>query len=163
MSTLVSKSETVRKPLWLAIWVAAMYGSLQLFHVEVSFGHSICGPWGCGPTVTALLGYHTFWLLLIVPPAMVASSFLSAERAIRIGKFCAIAGFTALAWVVIADVVSFWQSAHRSEYLLQRGLFRIATFVDFPLVQIGLAGLAVRQMGLRRIRTEHSSTSEDTL
>jgi len=163
MSTFVSKSETLGKSLWLAVWVAAMYGSLQLHHIEASFGHAICGPWGCGPPTMALVGYHAFWLLLIVPPAMVASFYLPADRAIRIGSILAILGLGALAWVVIADGINFWQTARGSKYLLQRILFRVATFVDFPLGPLGLAGLAMRWLGLRRIRSDYSSPAEETL
>ena len=140
-----------------------MYGTLQLHHFEASFGHAICGPWGCGPPVMALVVYHAFWFLLIVRPAVAVSCLLPAETAIRIGTLLGIAGLGALALLVVADSVRFWRTAQGSEYLLQRGLFRLVTFVEFPLGPLGLAGIAIRQLGQRRIRPALSTPAKDTL
>jgi len=163
MSTSASKSKTVCKSIGLVVWVAAIYGSLQIHYLEGNFDHAICGPWGCGPPVMALVGCHVFWFLLVAPPALAAGFLLPADRALRIGKFCAIVGLGSLAWVVAADGIRFWQSALSSEFLLQRILFCLATFVELPLGLLGLAGLAIRQLGKRRIRSSDSSPAENTL
>jgi len=111
----------------------------------------------------ALVGYHAFWILLIVPLAIVANLFLTTDQAIRIGKLFAIAGFGPLAWVVVTDVISFCQAARGCDYLLQRGLFRLVTFVEFPWGAFGSAGIVLWQMGRRRTRPEDSEPAEDTL
>ncbi len=140
-----------------------MYGTLQLHRFEGVFGHAICGPWGCGPPLVALVGYHAFWLLLIVPPTLVASYLIPAEKAVRIGKLLAIAGLGALALLVLEDAVRFLRTARGGEHLFQRCLFRLVTFVDFPLGPIGLAGLTMRRFGLQRICIGGSVPCGDTL
>ena len=158
----------MRKLFWFALWALAMYGTLQFHRLEGLLGHAICGPWGCGPPLEALVGYHAFWFLLIVPPALLASSLVPSEQAIRIGSLLAIAGLGALLLVVVEDAVRYLRTARGLEYLFQRILFRLITFVDFPLAPIGLAGLAMRRLGMRRFGRERnliqgSASSEDVL
>ncbi|MEM9353961.1 MAG: hypothetical protein AAGA92_13185 [Planctomycetota bacterium] len=51
---------TFRWFLLLVAWGASLYGVLQMHYLHTGFGHSVCGPWGCGPSGEALVGYHGF-------------------------------------------------------------------------------------------------------
>jgi len=46
--------------------------------------------------------------------------------------------------LLMIDSWQTWQQVRLQPYILQRCFFRLATFVDFPLVQLGLIGLWLR-------------------
>ena len=71
---------SVRTGLLFGAWVFALLGTLQVHRWEgLLGGHAICGPWGCGPFLSALIGYHGFWLILLLLPAwLLAAGFLAA-------------------------------------------------------------------------------------
>lgn len=145
-----------------AAWAAALYGSLQIYHLELG-GHSICGAWGCGPTDTALIGYHTFWLVLILPIVPIAIRMAPAARVRNWGTVLAIAGVAGLIVLALVDGVHYWQTSHASQYLVQRCLFRLATFVDIPLAQIVLVGLLMRRLARPKILVEDHADEANTL
>jgi len=145
-----------------AVWIAALYGSLQIHHFELG-GHSICGAWGCGPTDTALIGYHTFWLVLILPVAPIAARIAPAARARNWGTVLAIAGVAGLVVLALVDGVHYLQTSHAPQYLVQRCLFRLATFVDIPLAQLILIGLLMRRLARPKILAEDSTDEASTL
>jgi len=140
MSTADEPSEllSVRNVFLLAAWAAALFGTLQVHQLEGLFGHAICGPWGCGPPVSALLGYHGFWFLLILPLAAIFKSRLSRTKARSFGH-----GFLLLsaAGIVALLLLEGMNNSAAEKYPLRWCAFRVATFVDFPLIQLGLAGL----------------------
>ena len=131
---------TVRNSAVLITWAAALFSALQIHHASDTFGHDFCGPWGCGPPVAALVGYHLFWMVICLPMGVIASRCLSPEQARLIGKSIAWIAVAGIALLVIVDGIDFFRQAGESRYLLQRGLFRLATFVDFPLLALCLSG-----------------------
>ena len=135
---------TIRNLLLLVVWAASLFGVLQVHHFESLFGHAICGPWGCGPPVSALIGYHGFWLLLMLLPAWWLKHYLSGATLRRLGTGLLLVAVIGIVLLLAIDSWQTWQREAMRPYVVQRGFFRLATFVDFPLVQLGLIGLWLR-------------------
>ena len=63
---------------YCCVYGVGAFGALQLGRLEL--GHSICGPWGCGPPTEALLAMHCFWLVsLLVAAFALKQSFPISE------------------------------------------------------------------------------------
>lgn len=125
-------------------WTAGLYGVLQLQYLRVESleTHGVCGPWGCGPPIAALVACHAFWLALILPGAILASNFLSLKMISRLGfglisfglcGLVAVASWEAATWLPQA---SSWQR----QFVVQRFIFAIVTTVDAPLLQSLVVG-----------------------
>jgi len=121
-----------------------MFAVLQVHQLEDLFGHSICGPWGCGPPISALIGYHGFWLLLMVLPAWWLKQQLASATLQRLGTSLLLVAMVGIVLLLVIDGWQTWQRTAMRPYLVQRSMFRLATFIDFPLVQLGLIGLWLR-------------------
>ena len=137
-------SLTSRRLAWrLGLWGLSSWLVLRLHDAPFAGEHSICGPWGCGPTIPALLAAHGFWLITLVPLAYWARSSLSASRAIVLGRILlglSAGGITSVAIWELAH----WPTTDHAElraYTVQHGLFALATLVEVPLTQGLLAGL----------------------
>ncbi len=147
---------TFRTIFLFAAWAVALFGSLQVHRWEDLLGHAICGPWGCGPPLSALIGYHGYWFLLLLLPAWLLKHQLAADTSRRIGAGLFLVATIGIALLLAVDGWQAWQRESLRPYLVQRMLFRLATFVDFPLVQLGLIGL-----WLRNPATSHPNTSSE--
>lgn len=137
----IASLSTTRRLILLASWVLAILGTLQIHRTSLLEACSICGPWGCGPPASALVGYHVFWSLLVFPAAWILKSRWCAVTARHLGT-----GLMALslAGTVALLLYEGLDNSAAENYPLRWCLFRVATFVDFPLVQLGLAGLWLR-------------------
>lgn len=146
MTTLSNPARLIslRNLLLLAAWVMALFGSLQTHQWEDLFGHAICGPWGCGPPVAALIGYHGFWLLVLLLPAWLFKQQVASDTTQRIGLGLIFVAAIGIVLLLAFDGWQNWQHERMRPYLVQRLLFRLATFVDFPLVQLALIGVWLR-------------------
>ena len=139
-------------------WIAALYGTLQMHRLDANLGHSICGPWGCGPTTEALIGYHTFWLVLMLPIAIAARAFLPNTAVRRVGLALLTTGLLIIVGYVGWDASRFVAQANSAAYLGQRCFFTLVTSVDMPMMQLALLGLIVTA---RRKRTPAPANSSD--
>jgi peroxiredoxin len=127
----------------LGLWGLATWFVLRLHDAPIAQQHSICGPWGCGPTIPALLSAHGFWLIALVPLAYWARSTLAGSMRIVLGRI--------LLGLSTGGIVSFliWELAHwpltehagLGKYTVQRCVFAMATLVEVPLIQGVIAGL----------------------
>ncbi len=144
----------------LAVWALALFGTLQVYRWQGLLGHAICGPWGCGPPVSALIGYHSFWLLLLVLPAWWLQLQLSSATLQRLGTGLTLVAAVGIVLLLAVDSWQFWSRASMRVYIVQRCLFRLATFIDFPLVQFGLIGLWLRNSWRSKL-SESESTESD--
>jgi hypothetical protein len=126
------------------IWLAALYGALQLQRLPVgSFGgHDVCGPWGCGPPTAVLLACHVFWVALICPPAVFAASRLPAKFVWHLGIGLVAVGLFGLVGVAVWEATTWLPqaSAWQRHYIGQRYLFALVTLVEAPIAQSLLIG-----------------------
>jgi hypothetical protein len=138
--------KVLRHPLLLSavstVWVAALYGLLSLHRVSAELGHDICGPWGCGPPLQALLGWHGFCLVAASLPVGIAVTHWPKPRLWWTGIGLSSAGTIGVLAIFAVACVSASQavSSGQPAYLIQRCLFDLATFLDVPLVPMILAG-----------------------
>ena len=128
----------------LAVWIVAMFGTLQIHQFEGILGHAICGPWGCGPPVAALLGYHGFWWVLLLLPAWVMKHRFTGMTLRRLGNSLCLLAVVGIVVLLTGEGWQFWQREANRQFFGQWCLFRLATFVDFPFVQLGAMGLWLR-------------------
>jgi len=138
----------------LGIWAVAVWSVLQLHEMPIAREHSICGPWGCGPTIPALLSAHGFWLLVAIPGALWAAKRLTGERAVALGWIGIGLGVGGIVAVSVGDLLS-WPGYARPAgrtLLAQRVLFALATTVEVPLFPTICAGLILINSGRRRLR-----------
>jgi hypothetical protein len=120
-----------------------MAGTLQLNRFPGDWGH-LCGHWGCGPSVKALIVWHLFWLVSLSLPAVLAISCMSRKGLRRLGLAVISLGILGTSAVLAVETMESFSQAIRpgSGLLVARCLFRLATLVDLPLVQgILLGGL----------------------
>jgi len=128
----------------LCLWGASLYGALSLRYLPGNWGHGICGPWGCGPTLQALVAYHTFWLMLLIPPAIAVACCLDQVVVRRVGLVLMLLGGGAIAAICVTQCLTWLPETRAAEYLPQRCLFCIATAVDLPAAQLFCVGSALR-------------------
>ena len=133
-------STNISRLLLVPVWIAAVWGTLQIHRLDLQLGHSVCGPWGCGPPTEALLGYHGFWTLMFLPPAIGLGFYLSAQTARRVGIAVLMFGALAILIHVGVDGVSHANRVGSTEYAAQRALFKLVTSVDLPMIPTILAG-----------------------
>ena len=131
---------STRNLLLLIAWGLAMFGTLQVHHWHDLLGYSVCGPWGCGPPTTALIGYHGFWLIVLLLPAWLMKQRLGAPNLRRIGVALMVISLASIVALLASDCWRNWQHETMRGYMWQRCLFRLATYVEFPLAQLGLIG-----------------------
>ena len=145
----------------ISIWGASLFGTLQLYEMDLGLGHGICGRWGCGPTVEALLGYHGFWMVLILPLALLLGLVLSNSARRSLGTWMLVGGILAAVAYMICDGVLYYGRVHTMEFSLQRALFSLAVAVDLPMLQVALAGLCLRSRWLDKSPLEVAPSHRD--
>lgn len=127
-----------------AAWAAGLVVVLSLANWPGDWGHSICGPWGCGPPLQTLVACHLAWLVVLVPlSVMLARSERIPPPAVRrLGMLLCIVGVILLVGIVIYQRVVWWPVVGdwQSKFFWQRCGFVVATMVDVPVAQFLLVG-----------------------
>jgi hypothetical protein len=125
-------------------WLLALLAVLKLSHVDLGWSHSICGPWGCGPPLMALLSCHGFWLVLLSPPAALAARRTSPDTLRWVVLTATLVGLAGVLGVVGWQAATYLPRFDQGEatFFLQRCLFIIATTVEFPMLQLLLLAMA---------------------
>ena len=127
----------------IPLWAGALWGSLQIHRLDLKLGHGLCGPWGCGPTLEAAIGFHLFWLTILTPPTIGLGLFLSTTESRKIGRVVFFGGAIVTLFVVGYDVVTHAIQSNTVAYVLRRGLLTLVSTVDLPLTQTMAAGAAL--------------------
>ena len=111
----------------LVLWAAAAYGVLLVGSVPSQWldGHVICGPWGCGPTMSALVTWYGFCLVFAAPPVALAVWKLPASWLRRIGLVLFGAGMLGLTSVGVWEAVTWLPKVAEGQpsYFFWRCLF----------------------------------------
>ena len=137
----------IYRSLWVVPWGAAVFGSLQIHKLDLGLAaHDICGPWGCGPPLESLIGYHSFWFLLVTALVFGVGAVLSRSNARRVGLALLAFGLVAALGYAGWDAATYAWKAGSAQYAVQRFFFTLATSVDLPTLQIAVAGLAMMLM-----------------
>ena len=150
------------------LWGAMVYGAISLNELRFGSDHSICGPWGCGPTTPSLLAMHVGWLALLAPPFMYLPKRIGlSHKAIRrFSSFIALVGLSgvfaivAWQWIIWLPQAGEWSR----QYIWQRCGFAVATAIDFPLLQLTAIGIALRLLNnqFNKLRSTKAFESGET-
>jgi hypothetical protein len=145
-----------------SVWVAALFGFLSLHRISDDWGHDICGPWGCGPPLQALIGWHGFCLVAATLPVGIAVSHWPKRRQWWTGVALASAGVAGVLVILGVQCVAAYQAVSQGQpaYLIQPWLFNLATFTSVPLVPMILAGSVLIIAGRRRTPPQGTSSAE---
>jgi hypothetical protein len=152
----------------IVIWTAAIWAALKIAMVQTPWDHALCGVWGCGPTLPAVLSCHLAWLIAIVPLAMMGRSILPSHWCWRLGVATSVLVVAVVLGVVAREAATWLPEVtewHR-RYFAQRCLFVIATWVDVPVIQLGLVGLfwwTARSESRREIANRKATDQPDFL
>ena len=145
-----------------AVWGALLLGVLQIQYVPLDAGHSVCGPWGCGPPVPPLIAYHGFWIVLLSLPTVLGCRCLSPSALQNTGWGLVAVGLSGLLIVGLWELIPslpHWLPRIRDlapKYYMQRYLLSLVTLVDVPIVPLTLSGLGC----LLIARTKAQPTSD---
>ncbi|TWU24304.1 hypothetical protein Pla52o_22310 [Novipirellula galeiformis] len=129
------------------IWYGGVLAALSVHGNVLVNDHSLCGPWGCGPTSDALLAVHLAWFAAIWPPLLYIPWRRSWDRNVtaRIGL-----GLVSISLTMIVGVCAWQWLVWRPEtseflrgYIWQRCGFVLANASDWPLVQSFGIGLTL--------------------
>lgn len=149
---------------WLTSIVAVLRADPVLAAV-VGSGHSICGPWGCGPPLSSLLVWHGFVTVLLVPSAIIAAK-KRPDFAVRwAGPLMMVIGLAAATFVA-TNLSIWWNSANDAArgYIFHRALFSLVAFTDAPIVPATLTTAIYWWLGRqhrRNIDADALSTNDD--
>lgn len=123
------------------------------FPVALDWGHSICGAWGCGPPLQALLACHLAWLVILAPPGavLVRSARVPAHILQRFGTLLCVLAVVFVTTLLVHQRIAWWPAVSEWQrgYFWQRRGFVIATMVDFSMAQVLLRGMYLL-LGRRR-------------
>lgn len=123
-------------------WAVALLLALQVATLPGDWEHSVCGPWGCGPPVQALVGWHLAWLVLLLPMAWSARRL---PRRVRNACGLSVMGLAVTGVLLIAwrEWVEWLPQVSESlqQYYPHRVGFVLVTWVELPLLELFPAGL----------------------
>ena len=144
-------------------WTAALFGALSLSRLpDRVFGeHSVCGPWGCGAPLPALVACHGFWLVLFAPATIYAARRLRPHNVWRLGAGLVSLGLLGLLAVAVWQAMAWWPNVDKSlhRYAIERYLFVLATLVDVPVLETFAAGVMLWRAGISRGPMELTTSS----
>jgi hypothetical protein len=77
---------------WLTGWGLTLAGTLSIASLPGDWGNSICGAWGCGPPLQALVACHASWVVVLIPAGMSIRRFFVFGTQRRIATTALILG-----------------------------------------------------------------------
>ncbi len=130
---------------WVA-WGLVLWGVLQIGDLPLSATHSICGPWGCGPPLPALIACHGAWLVILAPIAYLIPIRLSSFLSRIVGWSIMMIGMLGVLGVGLYESMTWLPAVDDSlqHYFVRRWAFSVITLTDVPMLQtIGLGGMFI--------------------
>lgn len=127
----------------IVVWGLVLTAMLSISNWPGDWGHGICGPWGCGPPLQALLACHLSWLVVLLPLAGVLRSWLSCRQQRVLGMIALVIGCVGMGGLVAYELGTWWPAASewQRRFFWQRVGFVIATQVELPLVEVIVTGM----------------------
>ncbi len=142
---------TVRFCIGISIWAASLIAALSISRLPGEWGHGVCGPWGCGPPLQALVACHLAWLIALGLPTLwvVRSHRVSVHRLRRIGGILLVLGVVGIAAITVYQRMAWWPAVSdwHHQFFWQRCGFVLVTSVDLPLLQLMILGAVL--LGVR--------------
>ncbi len=154
-----------RTLLGIVVWGLILTATLSIANWPREWGHGVCGLWGCGPPLQALLACHLSWLVVLLPLAVVLPSWLSWRQQRMLGVLVVMIGCAGLVGLVAYEFSTWWlvASEWKRSFFWRRVGFVIATDVDLPLIELILAGTCfltkARSTRIRGTPSENASAT----
>jgi hypothetical protein len=150
---------------WLAGWGLAAFAVLQLERLPGSYGHFLCGPWGCLPPLQALAAMHLFWIFLLAPLLIWGLYNWSPRGRWWAGVLFLAIGLAGIGIVFIRESATWLLSVPPDyrKYLPQRLVFSLATLSDWPLVQVTIVGAVWRFSARNRKKVNEEEYADSPL
>ena len=114
------------------------------------------------PPVQALAALHGFWIVVAIPPLVMALRRLTPKQLRLFGLTLATAGLVGLVVFIVQDLARWLSTAPADfyRYSFQRIVFTIGTNPDVPLVQVIAAGAVCWIAG--KLRSKRSDPASAT-
>ena len=127
----------------IVVWGMVLAATLSIAKLPGDWGHGVCGPWGCGPPLQALVACHLSWLVVLLPLASVSHLRLSRRRQRVLGRIVLIGGCAGLIGIAAHEFGTWWPAVNEWQrgFFWQRVGFVTVTSVDLPLVELVFVGL----------------------
>lgn len=126
----------------MTAWGLSLWAALSVSKVTGDWGHGICGPWGCGPPVPALVACHFAWLVILLPVAWWSRFRLTHQQSFYLGLSHVVMAISGLFAIALYERMTWWPEASlwQRPYYWHRVGFVVATTIELPLVEIGIVG-----------------------
>ena len=134
---------SMRLAIGAVAWGGLLWAVLQGAHLHTPWDHVLCGPWGCGPPLPAVVSCHLAWFIVLAPIALVVRKQFPRQWVQATGLAGTLIVFAALVGLVSREAFSWWQHAPSvyRPYVVQRCLLEITTWTDIPLIELGIVSL----------------------
>lgn len=136
----------------LIVWGLVLTGTLSIAQWPGDWGHSVCGAWGCGPPLQALVACHSSWLVILLPMTVIAVQRVS-ERTLQLSAVIVLSfALVVLLGVAIHEYLTWYEraSAWQRPFFWRRVGFVILTTVEVPMLQTLALSLLVLSATTRR-------------
>lgn len=126
----------------LVFWGLGLSATLSIANRQGDWGHSVCGVWGCGPPLQALVACHVSWLVVLSPIMAGIRGYASAQTARRVAASGIIVALLGALGFVLYEYWTWYVPASEwlRSFFWRRVGFVILTTVEVPLLEF--AGLS---------------------
>jgi hypothetical protein len=120
-----------------------LWGTLKIADLPLPPLHGVCGPWGCGPPLEALIACHGAWLVCIMPATWFGLQRLTAKQLFQLGRILTSLGLITILAIGLYERLFWLPQANEftRKFFLQRWAFSIVTMTDVPLITVTLSGM----------------------
>lgn len=136
----------------LIAWSVLLGLALGIAQLPGDWGHGVCGAWGCGPPLQALIACHSAWLVVLLPAALWLRKGWPGSGSRTVGAALLLTAGVGLGWQAAEEFHVWWDVASpwRQGLFLRRVGFVVATRVELPLFELIPAGLLLLWPSVQR-------------